>query len=107
MTAETVTLVVLGVVMVGVIALAWRALGVVSGLSGVRTRAQERERRDYWDRLERLTEKLSDRALTIHAQERANQVRAEVDIEKTNRRAPPAPPAQDEYCTPEEALSEP
>ena len=94
------------VCVVGLVALNWRQTLTLGKLAGVNRRAQDRERHDMYQLLERMMEKRDAKdGLEIghlHRIERLEQNRLDARVEEAAETPPPPPvKPEDEFCSPE------
>jgi len=96
------------------VAILWKHVSAIQAMAGQRTRAIDRERRDQQDLVLRLIEKRdsvnlpeTERRHLVHANEHMRiDASMEQEAERTHR--PPTAPTRfvDEFCSPEEAVSD-
>ena len=98
------TTVLFAVVVAALVALLWRQTGAIESLSGVGTRARDRERHDNHQLIQKLLEKLYARdafaMARLHSIERlrTNQIDATTEKEASSGATPPTVETQkDEY----------
>lgn len=94
-------------VFVGLVALIWRQTLTLGKLAGINTRAQDRERRDLHQMIQRLLEKRDANdgleMARLHRLERTEQVRLDAKVEENAERPPAtAPTKTNEFCTPDQ-----
>ena len=99
-----------GLMIVGLGVLLFKAFHTMSQMSGASLRASERERTQYFNLIERMVEKdTGDTLMTtrIHAEERVGQSKVNASVERESmKKVDPSihrPIFEGEYATPEEA----
>lgn len=91
-------------VFVGLVALIWRQTLTLGKLAGINTRAQDRERRDLHQMIQRLLEKRDAtdglEMARLHRLERTEQVRLDARVEESAEHpSTPKTPKTDDFCT--------